>query len=588
MKRKARVFLRYRPRRLPRNYASVVARIPFYFDALRLSVTHVDDPYWHALHVVPNVTQFELEHGVEQFRFAYNHRCMLQAARSGAPVLGHHGGFSDLFVPIVKPAGTDQMLITGPFRTEPIASSEIQERWRTLTAGQGHLSDPEFANYVAISTATPVFKGGLLDALKRLMICMASLMAERGDPDALAAELEAVETKLGEATFEHRMWEAARMMVDPATARIWASAYNFPRREALGLRHMPEHALVGLIAGSKNELDPVDEILRRYQFQRACLALARSHGDLATGPVGSHGVAFLLPAERSEGRSRATMLEIAERASNLGRRQFQLRLHFGVSSLGRGASLPVRYQRALAAAERALSQDRALVHAVDHVEHSENVIRDSRAELSRLAREPSSKLTARFDRYIDTVMNHCGHQVELVRAELGAGLERLADPFLKSGALDPKSWNDVMGSLDRANEVAVTWRDVAEAYRRAVPDIEHALREPTSAHRERNLRRATDFIREHATESLSLRAVARLAGYEPHYFSRLFKQRENMTFEAYVTRARIERAQQMLHRTTLSIERVAKLSGFSSSQYFHRVFKHAVGETPLEYKRRPI
>jgi YesN/AraC family two-component response regulator len=185
-------------------------------------------------------------------------------------------------------------------------------------------------------------------------------------------------------------------------------------------------------------------------------------------------------------------------------------------------------------------------------------------------------------------MNHSGHQVELVRAELGAGLERLADPFLKSGALDPKSWSDVMGSLDRASEAAVTLRDVAEAYRRAVPDIEHALREPTSAHRERNLRRATDFIREHATEPLSLRAVARLAGYEPHYFSRLFKQREKMTFEKYVTRARVERAQQMLHRTTLSIERVAKLSGFSSSQYFHRVFKQAVGETPLEYKRRPI
>ena len=41
-----------------------------------------------------------------------------------------------------------------------------------------------------------------------------------------------------------------------------------------------------------------------------------------------------------------------------------------------------------------------------------------------------------------------------------------------------------------------------------------------------------------------------------------------MTFEKYVARARIERAKQMLLRTSLSVDRIAKLSGFNSSQYF--------------------
>ena len=373
------------------------------------------------------------------------------------------------------------MLIVGPFRSEPITSSAIHERWRWLTGNQGHLSDPEFANYVSLSVATPVFKGGTHDALKRLLTCLANLMAGNGDPDALADELGTTERRLDEATFEHRMWEAVRMMVDPVTARIWASSYCLPRRRDLHLRRMPEHALVGLIGGSRNELDPVDEILRRYEFQRACLGLALSRGDLATGPVGSHGVAFLLPSERSEARSRAKVTEIAERAAALGRRQFRLRLHFGASSVKPGASLPLRYQRALAAAEKALSQDSALEHAPHNVEYTENAVRNSRAELARLAREPTGRLTTRFERYIDTVISHSGYQVEVVRAELGAGFERMAEPFVTSGALDPKSWSDVVGSLDRASDAAVTLRDVVEAYRRAVPDIEQALREPPRA-----------------------------------------------------------------------------------------------------------
>ena len=88
-------------------------------------------------------------------------------------------------------------------------------------------------------------------------------------------------------------------------------------------------------------------------------------------------------------------------------------------------------------------------------------------------------------------------------------------------------------------------------------------------------------------EPIRLKAVARVAGFEPHYFSRLFRERENVTFEKFVTERRIERAKQMLWRTSLGIERVGQLSGFASSTYFHRVFKRVVGETPLEYRNRP-
>ena len=353
------------------------------------------------------------------------------------------------------------------------------------------------------------------------------------------------------------------------------------------MRRTPEYAVVGLIAGRHDEADPVDEAVRRYEFQRACVRLARARPDTASAPVGDHGVMFILPAERTEAATRAKLVEIGERAAALARRQFQLRVHVGTSTVAGRVPLPARYQLALAAAEKALSGGVRVVHGASIAERPAHAVRDLRAELSRRVDGPAEELTARFDRYLDSVAVHAGYRMEPTKAHLEAGFERLAAPFIGSGALDRDSYDDLCSALDRATESASTLHDLFSAYRGAVADLTQALDQPTRARQERSLRRAVQFIREHATEPLGLTVVARVAGFEPHYFSRLFKQRERVTFEKYVTDLRIERAKQMLWRTSLSIERIGQLAGFVSSSYFHRVFKRVVGETPLEFRKRP-
>jgi len=81
--------------------------------------------------------------------------------------------------------------------------------------------------------------------------------------------------------------------------------------------------------------------------------------------------------------------------------------------------------------------------------------------------------------------------------------------------------------------------------------------------------------------------VARLAGFAPNYFSALFREREGVPFETYVTGLRIERAKQLLTSSTLSAARVGELSGFSSPQYFSKVFRESLGVPPLAYRRQP-
>jgi transcriptional regulator GlxA family with amidase domain len=80
--------------------------------------------------------------------------------------------------------------------------------------------------------------------------------------------------------------------------------------------------------------------------------------------------------------------------------------------------------------------------------------------------------------------------------------------------------------------------------------------------------------------------VARASGYSRDHFSQLFKTQQGVTFERYVFRLRLDRARELLTGTDLSVTRVAELSGFGSTQYLCRVFRRALGSTPLAYRRR--
>jgi two-component system response regulator YesN len=95
-----------------------------------------------------------------------------------------------------------------------------------------------------------------------------------------------------------------------------------------------------------------------------------------------------------------------------------------------------------------------------------------------------------------------------------------------------------------------------------------------------------DHIHHHYAEPLPLDRAARIAGYHPDHFSKLFKQRQGMTFEHYLRAFRIEQAKRLLGDTDLAVARIAELSGFHSAGYFCRAFRQVTGTTPMRHRRR--
>ena len=98
------------------------------------------------------------------------------------------------------------------------------------------------------------------------------------------------------------------------------------------------------------------------------------------------------------------------------------------------------------------------------------------------------------------------------------------------------------------------------------------------------LRRACDFITEHAHKEISRDVVANVIHMSGSGFSRFFKSHTGMTFQEFVADVRISRACELLGSTSMSITEIALECGFGEMTTFNRTFKKFRDTTPSKYR----
>ncbi|MEU8076940.1 helix-turn-helix domain-containing protein [Catellatospora citrea] len=101
-----------------------------------------------------------------------------------------------------------------------------------------------------------------------------------------------------------------------------------------------------------------------------------------------------------------------------------------------------------------------------------------------------------------------------------------------------------------------------------------------------HLRRARDHIDRHYAEALDLDRLARVAGVSKFHFVRSFEATYGETPIRYLTRRRIERAQDLLRLANLTVTEVCMIVGFASLGSFSTRFRALTGETPTAYRDR--
>jgi AraC-like DNA-binding protein len=100
------------------------------------------------------------------------------------------------------------------------------------------------------------------------------------------------------------------------------------------------------------------------------------------------------------------------------------------------------------------------------------------------------------------------------------------------------------------------------------------------------VRRVRDHLDLHYADPLCLDELAALAGMSKFHLVRVFRASYGETPIRYLTRRRIERAQDLLRSANLTVTEICMLVGFASLGSFSSRFTELVGESPVAYRNR--
>jgi LacI family transcriptional regulator len=189
------------------------------------------------------------------------------------------------------------------------------------------------------------------------------------------------------------------------------------------------------------------------------------------------------------------------------------------------------------------------------------------------------------------VLDACGRdnvavpeQAAVIGVDNDEMLCNLCNPPLSSVIPDP----------ERIGHEAALWLDrmiqgeSPEAMELEIPPLGIAVRQSTDvfAVPDPILANALRFIRERACEGLTVQDLLDHLCVSRSWLERNFRKLISRSPQAAIRLVQIKRCKELLHSTSLSLEKIAGLTGFEHPEYMSVVFKRETGETPGKFRSR--
>ncbi|GAA09704.1 transcriptional regulator AraC [Acetobacter tropicalis NBRC 101654] len=99
------------------------------------------------------------------------------------------------------------------------------------------------------------------------------------------------------------------------------------------------------------------------------------------------------------------------------------------------------------------------------------------------------------------------------------------------------------------------------------------------------LRRVLEHMEAHLAEPFDLDALAALCRMSRFHFSRSFRATTAQTPSGWFMQHRVQKASEMLRKTSLSIIEIALETGYESPSHFAQVFRRVTGLSPRNYRK---
>jgi AraC-like DNA-binding protein len=93
------------------------------------------------------------------------------------------------------------------------------------------------------------------------------------------------------------------------------------------------------------------------------------------------------------------------------------------------------------------------------------------------------------------------------------------------------------------------------------------------------------FLSVNYSEDIDVESVCKFVNYSRSYVSHLFKKEVGMSIPQKLGSIRLKKAEELLRRTKMSGEAVARAVGYKDYAYFSRCFRAEYGQSPSAYRR---
>ncbi len=93
------------------------------------------------------------------------------------------------------------------------------------------------------------------------------------------------------------------------------------------------------------------------------------------------------------------------------------------------------------------------------------------------------------------------------------------------------------------------------------------------------------YLDQNISSDLSLESASLVAGVNPFYLSKLFREETGDTFVNYIAEKRMELAKNLLSNTELSIKEITAEIGYNDQNYFSKLFKAKFGISPTDFRK---
>jgi YesN/AraC family two-component response regulator len=86
-------------------------------------------------------------------------------------------------------------------------------------------------------------------------------------------------------------------------------------------------------------------------------------------------------------------------------------------------------------------------------------------------------------------------------------------------------------------------------------------------------------------KNISIRMLCEEFHFQEDYFNRLLKNRTGMTYTEYLQHLRLQKAEELLLHTRLTIDAIAAEVGYKNKGYFYKIFTERHRMTPAQFRK---